>query len=374
MAAEPSIPRQIAGYQVLPLSLQPLPSFPIAATHYLYVAPHQPKIPSPTASRSLFLVNVPFDSTEGHIKYLLSAQIGLPAGRIEDVQFEGQRRQGNNPDKRAPSSQNGVQKGKKRKRCSDGVDLENLKGAALPSTWDRELQTNGLTAVVILVDRASMEAALKAVKAARKESRDLVWGEGIKDDLPALGSARYLAHHHLTYPNKAQLLDSVNKYMTAFAANEAAQARLRTKQRQEADDDGFITVTRGGRTNPARQEAAQELAEKQKEKQQGLEDFYRFQSREKRKEKAGELLRKFEEDKERVKKMKEKRGRFRVCSSFNLRMFQAGADKVYTARIKMFETLTTNLGRPSNHMNAGSGHLKSSTYHADVAVRIRSEV
>ena len=103
--------------------------------------------------------------------------------------------------------------------------------------------------------------------------------------------------------------------MTKFAAKEASQVRLAAKQRQEADEDGFITVTRGGRTNPARQEVAQEQAEKQK----GLEDFYRFQSREKRKERAGELVRKFEEDKERVRKMKERRGRFRVSlGTFNM--------------------------------------------------------
>ena len=100
--------------------------------------------------------------------------------------------------------------------------------------------------------------------------------------------------------------------MTAFAAKEASQVRLLAKQRQEPDADGFVTVTRGGRTNPARQAAAQEQADKQKEKQKGLEDFYRFQSREKRKERAGELVRKFEEDKERIRKMKERRGRFRV--------------------------------------------------------------
>ena len=64
--------------------------------------------------------------------------------------------------------------------------------------------------------------------------------------------------------------------------------------------------------NPARQEVAQEQAEKQKEKQRGLEDFYRFQSREKRKQRAGELVRKFEEDKEKVRKMRETRGKFRV--------------------------------------------------------------
>ncbi|KAL6713946.1 hypothetical protein ACLMJK_008440 [Lecanora helva] len=315
MASADPIPRQIAGYQVLILSLLPIASYPKAAKHYLYLARHQPKIPSPTASRSIFLVNVPFDATEKHVKHLLSVQIGLPAGRIEDVQFEGQRRQTNKSGQGEPSIQNPIKKGKKRKRGSKIGNLENLenvKEAALPPTWDREIQTNGLTAVVLFVDRASTEAALKATKTARKESRDIVWGDGLKGQVPALGSARYLAHHHLTHPDKSQLLNSVNKFMTAVAANEATQARLLTQQRQEPDEDGFVKVTRGGRTNPARQEAVQEQAEKMKEKHKGLDDFYRFQSREKRKERAGELLRKFEEDKERVRKMKERRGRFKV--------------------------------------------------------------
>lgn len=104
--------------------------------------------------------------------------------------------------------------------------------------------------------------------------------------------------------------------MTAFAAQEASQARLQTRQRQEADDDGFVKVTRGGRVGPARQEAAQEQSEKQKQKQKGLEDFYRFQTRERRKARAGDLVRKFEEDKEKVKRMRERRGRFRVSLGF----------------------------------------------------------
>ena len=109
--------------------------------------------------------------------------------------------------------------------------------------------------------------------------------------------------------------------MTAFASKEASEARALARQRQEPDADGFITVTRGGRTNPARQEAAKEQAEKQKEKQKGLEDFYRFQSREKRKQRANELVKKFEEDKEKIRKMRERRGGFRVGpndSSFRL--------------------------------------------------------
>ena len=101
--------------------------------------------------------------------------------------------------------------------------------------------------------------------------------------------------------------------MTAYANKEAARARKLTRQRQEPDEDGFVTVTRGGRSGPARQEQAQEVLEKHKERQKGLEDFYRFQSREKKKERAGELIKKFEEDREKVRKMRERRGRFKVC-------------------------------------------------------------
>jgi hypothetical protein len=61
-----------------------------------------------------------------------------------------------------------------------------------------------------------------------------------------------------------------------------------------------------------RTEDAKELGEKQKAKNQGLEDFYRFQMRERRKEEQGEFLRKFEEDKRRLDEMKKRRGRLRV--------------------------------------------------------------
>lgn len=182
---------QVAGYEILPLSLPPLPSFPEAATHYLYLCPHQPKIPTPTASRSLFLVNVPFDSTEIHIKHLFSAQIGLPAGRIEDVRFEGQRNKVSGVDEVSGVKASQHKKSKKRKRGTSGGSIEDIEGAALPLVWDRDLQTNGLTAVILFVDRASMEAALKAVKSTRKERREPVWGEDVDDKVPALGSASW---------------------------------------------------------------------------------------------------------------------------------------------------------------------------------------
>lgn len=329
MPSPSPIPLQVSGYHVLSLSLPPLPSYPTCATHYLYIANHHPKISTPTAPRTLFLVNVPFDATDMHIKHLFSTQLGLPRGRIEDVYFEGERRKTEDHNLVVLNLPNELKRTKKRKRSAKEKSADQMEDTNLPLTWDRKLHGPGRTAEVKLVDRASMEAVIKAVKKARKDGTEPTWGEAVEAALPALGlpSMRctsaafgvalliykgYLNHHKLRYPDKAQLLESVDAYMTGFAAQETAQARLQAKQRQEPDKDGFVMVTRGGRNGPAKQEVAQEQAYKQKEKRKGLEDFYRFQTREKKKARAGELVRKFEEDKEKVRRMREKKGRFEV--------------------------------------------------------------
>ncbi|KAL8688866.1 MAG: hypothetical protein Q9224_004779, partial [Gallowayella concinna] len=228
--------------------------------------------------------------------------------------FEGSQKRIGSADASAAEPRK-AKKGKKRKRGPAPGDIGELEGTAFPATWDRELRTDGRTAVVLFVDRVSMEAAYKAVRRIQKEGPIPVWGEGIQDKVPPLGSARYLTHHRLQYPDKTQVLESINAYMTEYAAREAAQARLQARQRQVPDEDGFITVTKGGRTAPARQDVAQELVVKQKEKQKGLEDFYRFQMRDRKKAKAAELMRKFEDDKEKVQKMKERRGMFRLSNA-----------------------------------------------------------
>ncbi|KAI4208238.1 MAG: hypothetical protein LQ346_000118 [Caloplaca aetnensis] len=317
MSPSSLIPFEISGYRILPLSLPPLPSFRDTATHYLYLQPHQPKLPTPTAARSLFLVNVPFDATELHIKNLLSIQIGLPHGRLEEIQFAGSKSKVGRVED-APTKPGKGKQGKKRKRGQESGSIEEVEGIALPAVWDRELRKKGLTAVAIFVDRPSMDAAFKAVKRIRKDGTTPVWGEGSEGKIPALGDQRYINHHRLQYPARDELLDSVNAYMTEYAAREAAQARLQARQRQVPDEEGFITVTKGGRNGPARQENAQDLVVKQKEKRKGLEDFYRFQHREKKKEKAAELTRQFEQAQEKVKKMKERRGTFKVSRHTDL--------------------------------------------------------
>ena len=183
-------PLQVADYYVLPLVLKQYTSFSTPATHYLYLRPHEPKILHPTTPRSLFLVNVPIDATEAHIRELFSAQLGLPKGRIEDVQFGGTKRASTTLDVESTigkASQH--MNSKKRKRGADPDGQAQLLEADLPSTWDREIHKSGSDAVVVFVDRPSMEAALKAVKKARKSQKSIQWDEGLGGEIPALGSS-----------------------------------------------------------------------------------------------------------------------------------------------------------------------------------------
>lgn len=189
MAPSNHIPLEISGYRIFPISLPPLPSFPSSATHYLYLRPHEPKLPTPTAARSLFLVNVPVDSTELHIKNLFSIQLGLPQGRIEEVEFAGSKRKSRQEDDVAAKPNKG-RLAKKRKRGFEVEHIEDLEGTALPATWDRELRKDGLTAVVVFVDRPSMDAAYKAARRIPKTGEAVIWGEGLEGKVPALGSAR----------------------------------------------------------------------------------------------------------------------------------------------------------------------------------------
>ena len=106
------------------------------------------------------------------------------------MQFEGQRNEVPQHSEAAVPHTNGSTKAKKRKRSVGEVKVEDLESASLPSTWDRDLHGMGRTAVVTFVDRPSVEAAIKAVRKARKDGIQPVWGKGLEGTLPELGFSR----------------------------------------------------------------------------------------------------------------------------------------------------------------------------------------
>lgn len=301
-------PSTVHDFLALPLRIPAQSSFPKEAIHYLYLRANAPKVPTENTPREVFAVNVPVDATETHIRSLFANQLG--GARIESVAFEGARVGKGISAPVAP-----VKQGKKRKRGLEG----NVEGEAveefglLPEVWDRELHRSGGTAVIAFVDKASADLALKEVKKAIKSKMEIKWGAGIGVKVPPLGLARYLTHHSLRYPDHAVLQSSVDAFMGAFATQEEARAKMLARQRAEPDEDGFITVTRGGRVGPAKEEEAKAKEEelKKREKNRIKEDFYRFQTREKKKEQAKDLVKAFEEDQRKVEEMKKRKGRIR---------------------------------------------------------------
>lgn len=294
--------REVADFLALPILLRSSLPDSEPATHYLYLKVHDPKAADEDAARSLFLVNIPVNTTASHLKHLFAVQLG--AGRVEDAHFS--------EDGPARAGIAAGSKSRKRKRLTAEEIEAGLDNHHLPRVSDREIRTTGSTAIVVFVDRPSMELSLKAARKATKAGQEIKWGDGIEQKLPTLGLKRYERINQLRYPSRRELLRAVDDYMTAYAQMEDVRAQENARKRQLPDEDGFITVVRGSKGG-LRTEDAKDLGEKQKAKDtsRSVEDFYRFQMRQKRKEEQQQLLRDFEQDKKKVEEMRRRRGKLR---------------------------------------------------------------
>ncbi|KAI8629886.1 ribosomal RNA-processing protein 7-domain-containing protein [Xylariaceae sp. FL1651] len=300
-------------FSILPISIPALPSYPVQTTHYVYLRRNAPKIATENDSRSLYLANVPTDSTEAHFRAVFASLVG--AGRFESIVFE-QDKQSIKVSHEPAQAERLAKLHKKRKR--EDEELQNKKdeaAAELPRTWTRELHRSGSSAVVLLADEKCVESVLKAVKKLQKSKKYPIWGEGVKDKAPPFGTQWLKAHNKLSYPGNDATQAMVDAYFTIFNRKEEEANQLAKRLRNEPDEDGFITVTRGGRSAPARrdeaEEAKQRMLQKEQKKKEEMQDFYRFQLRERRKAEQLELLKRFDEDRRKVQAMKEKRGKFR---------------------------------------------------------------
>ncbi|KAI1250975.1 hypothetical protein MGN70_008036 [Eutypa lata] len=300
-------------FSILPVTIPPLPSYPVKATHHIYLRRNTPKIATANDSRSIFLANVPSDSTEPHFRALFTSLVG--AGRFEGILFEEDK---NTTKSSLEPTQAARLAAHQKKRKREDEETQNLKeeaAAQLPDTWSRRLHRSGGSAVALLADEKSVESVLKAVRKLKKSKKYPVWGEGVKDKAPPLGSHWLRAHNKLTYPGNDVVQAAVDAYFTIFNRKEEEAVQLAKRLRNEPDEDGFVTVTRGGRAAPARRDEAEEakrrMLEKQQKKKDDMQNFYRFQLREKRKAEQTDLLKRFAEDKKRVNALREKRGKFR---------------------------------------------------------------
>jgi ribosomal RNA-processing protein 7 len=302
-------------FAVLPVKMPRMPSCSVTAIHEIRVKRHTPRLPTANDSRSLFLKNVPVDSSELHFRALFISLIG--AGRFETVVFEDENGQDTVADPAHAVRVAGY--GKKRKReeveAEERANAKEEVAARLPEIWTRKLRTSAAIAVVRLADQRSVELVLKAMAKVRKSKKYPVWGAGISAAEPPLGSQWITSYLTLARADKNVTQAAVHAFFKTFNRKEKEAAEMAKRLRSEPDEDGFVTVVRGGREAPANKDSAEEaqrkMAEKEAKKKSELADFYRFQVREKRKEEQAVLLRQFEEDRRKVDGMRAKRRKFR---------------------------------------------------------------
>ncbi|KAK1843850.1 vanillate o-demethylase [Colletotrichum chrysophilum] len=313
VAQMPSTESQGDGFVLLPVKIPALPSCPVNAVHEIRVRRNAPKIPTEIDDRSLFLKNVPVDSTEAHFRQVFAALVG--PGRFEGIAFEDERKAATAID---PAQAVKVSNfGKKRKRGEQEAEerAKEEEVARLPDIWTRRLRKSGSSAIVLLADDKSVELVLKAIKKANKSKKYPVWGEGVSKDLSELGSQWISTHLQLSRCDKVATQKSVHAFFNVFNRKEKEAQEMAKRLRNEPDEDGFVTVTRGGRAAPASkneaEEARQKMVDKAAKKKSETTDFYRFQMRERRKAEQAALMQRFDEDRKKVDAMREKRGKFR---------------------------------------------------------------
>ncbi|KZM22141.1 uncharacterized protein EKO05_0003843 [Ascochyta rabiei] len=317
-SAKRKAPSAVADFTVLPLTLPALSGLPASheeTQHYLYIKPHEPSTHTATAERSLFVANIPVDASESNVRALFAEQLG--GARVESVEFDASvparpLHKRWKQEKRGDGEDEAESRGKKRKRNDTEVVAEGVVEdgeSALPALWGSEVRRSGSAAVVVFVDKRSARGALKEVQSAVQSGRTVAWKRA-----SGLGVERYKAHLQRTHPSASALQSSINAYLSQFTSVEQTRAKLLKHARTVPDEDGFVTVTRGGRAGPARiEEAEKKQAElEERRKNNGVkDDFYRFQNREKRKEAEVNLRKRFDEDRRRVERMRERRGRLR---------------------------------------------------------------
>ncbi|KAG0373536.1 Ribosomal RNA-processing protein 7 [Mortierella sp. AD032] len=317
---------QISNFFILPLHMPSLTLSHKSSSayknilHYLYFKKHEsPKEDSKTPkNRTLFVLNVPVDSSESHLRELFK-----PCGRVVSVQFLNRVRENSHLTKEEREQQEELERLETEAALAEaqaaaGAGTKGKKGAkkqqqaTVPAEEEhRRLYATGSQAYVVFLEEQELDKAL----AMKRKKR--TWINTGSDATPAdaaklsgLGVSKWLNEYHTRRPEASVLQVKVDDYMDKFERSEYEAQQAALARHNVMDDDGFTLVTRAGSKGQnsdgvititaAKAEEVKNLKPKKKE----LQDFYRFQMREAKRDKLVDLRRKFEEDKLRIEALK----------------------------------------------------------------------
>ncbi|KAH8118793.1 ribosomal RNA-processing protein 7-domain-containing protein [Phellopilus nigrolimitatus] len=313
-------PDTISGFTVLPAI------YTKSATHILYGKAHVGSKKADSTSkvlpngRTLFLVNVPPDATERELTLFFK-----PAGVVEKIVFDQ-----NAAEEEALNSDSSSEE--EEADAGEGMQVDGTMGSGerpakrrrkdkergkkpvvepLPSVPLRTLRKTGRTAYVVFLDSASLSAALSPPHKPRP------W--------PRSAEPSGLAHYKALHDSLRPPLDAVRAHAeSAIALFDYEEERRKqkfqyTKGEAIVDEDGFTLVTRGGSygqtpgggvgiaTKRFHETGETNRGGKKKKEKAEKDSFYAFQKHERKRQELVDLKKKWSEDLEKVKKLKETR-------------------------------------------------------------------
>ncbi|KAI9909064.1 hypothetical protein PsorP6_014956 [Peronosclerospora sorghi] len=240
--------KEFAGYHAIALPL-PHSSF----RRFIYARKHATKSSSTRESvladgRTAYVVNLPTSASEEWLRACLE-----PIGAIQHVHRGG-----------------GTEK-----QCDKSKDGELSNG----------------TAHVVFKTEESLDKLLQVDTLAPPSPEKLS------------GLQAYEAKYRRNRPGLSVLKEMADRYMSLFDKMEEDDLRRREELKHQVDEDGFqMVVNTKKRGITEAEDVLARPATKQKSK--GLDNFYRFQTREKKRDQLKTLRERFQEDRKLVEKMK----------------------------------------------------------------------
>ncbi|KAF8497346.1 ribosomal RNA-processing protein 7-domain-containing protein [Gautieria morchelliformis] len=335
------LPDKIADFTVVPLL------YGQSTQHILYIKEHISKPGSGKAAllpngRTLFLVNIPPDATEreltllfkscGHVERVIVQSrtwspeayepLEISQGEDEDEVLEAK--------EEAAVAGNSEDSAHRRKRRKLSMKKNKSKGpppqvVALPQPELslRTLLHSGSSAHLVFTDTISIPRALELGSAS---SKIRTWPPTTGTVSP-WGLAHYAALYEAQRPSLQDVKAHADSFLQVYEYNKAL-----TKQKSEykkgvaiVDEDGFTLVTRGGAygttlgggVGVATKQFMEELRTgekatsskrgKKKPKKHEKDNFYKFQSHEKKRKELVDLKDEFEKDKKAIARLGESR-------------------------------------------------------------------
>ncbi|KXN69375.1 hypothetical protein CONCODRAFT_79347, partial [Conidiobolus coronatus NRRL 28638] len=252
--------------------------------HQLFVKEHvnYTNDPATPSGRTLFLLNLPVDATQQDIKKFFGS-----AGKVLTVDFKS-------------SNSHKLNSSINKSTTPTEKALRHL----FQPNDSTQFNVPGNFALVVFLEEEGLKKVFK-------------WGNKVQKwelqrlETNQIGLNFFKKQYQEERVDMDKLTVFVNEYISELEKHKAKQEKIQLKSSNEPDEDGFVTVSYTNSNKGASNDGitvkafkADEVIEVKKKEQSS---FYRFQTRENKRDQLAQLRSKFEEDKKKIANMKAKR-------------------------------------------------------------------